>query len=191
MLNNINKLFFPKIVFKKSSEIIQSQNDSKIVNLYNIEWTKKETKVNNGEQELSYEYETLLRKYCYAIPDSYLREIRRASWMAVYEFNINRQMDTSLKDTYLIPTMSYIKEAFKLISKCLFDEDTNYYYVGEDKIIFEYLLLHKFWKNQISNPLLLEFSGVDEMMVLSMSTSISETEKTHLNNLLNYINDYD
>src|ERR1035437_4999537 len=121
MLNNKSKLFFPKIEFDKSVEFSHNSGDTKIVNLYYLDWSHKEKKCNNGESELPFRYEEIIKNLRFAISDIYLDEIRHASWAAISELNTIRKLDNSIKQIYLKPVVAYISTAFTLISDSTFD----------------------------------------------------------------------
>ena len=190
MLNNTNKLFFPKIEFEKSVELNHNSGDNKIINLYRLDWTHKEKKCNNGQTELPFRYEELIKNLRFAISDGYLKEIRRVSWASIEELNILRVVDTSIRKLYLRPTVSYINVAFELLSDSIFDTDTNFYYRGKNKIILPYLLLYKFWKNQrqISNSYIIDFIGIPELLTLSSSEKMDDSQLESINDFLNFIN---
>jgi hypothetical protein len=189
MLNNTNKLFFPKIAFEKSVEISPNNAENKILNLYTLDWTRKERKCSQGLEELSFEYETIIKSLKFAISDAYLREIRRASWSAAYELNVNRSLDSSLKRTYMSPVVSYIEEAFRLLADSSFDEQTNFYYRGKNKIILPHLLLYKFWKKQTQNSMILNFTRTDELLTISMNENLAVEQQTSINKFLNFVNE--
>lgn len=191
MLNNKSKLFFPKIEFEKSVELNHNSGDSKIVNLYYLDWTHKEKKCNNGESELPFRYEEIIKNLRFAISDSYLDEIRRASWASISEFNTIRKLDNSIKQIYLKPTVAYISTAFTLLSDSVFDVETNFYYRGKNKIILTHLLLYKFWKNQRQIPasMILDFAHIPELLTISMNETMTEQQAQSLNEFLSFVNE--
>ena len=188
MLSDTSKLFFPKIVFNNSNEIILNETP-KILNFYNLDWTRKMNKCSNGEQELLPEYESLLSSLRFAISDGYLKEIRRVSRCAVSEWNQLRLLDSSLKHIYLEPAASYVECGLKLLSDCIFDTTTNYYYRGPYKHIIPYLLLYKFWKNQTNKNLMMLFTHTSDLITLSMNENINEESQIKINEFMNYMND--
>ncbi len=191
MLNNKSKLFFPKIEFEKSVELTHNSIGNKIINLYYLDWTHKEKKCNKGESELPFRYEEIIKNLRYAISDSYLDEIRRVSWASIAEFNTIRKLDTSIKQIYLKPTVAYISSAFTLLSDCIFDNETNFYYRGKNKVILTHLLLYKFWKNQrhIPTSMILDFANIPELLTISMDEKITDEQYTTLNEFLSFINE--
>jgi hypothetical protein len=191
MLNNKSKLFFPKIKFEKSVELTHNSGDSKIVNLYSLDWTHKENKCNNGESELSFKYEEIIKNSRFAISDSYLDEIRRVSWCSISEFNTIRNLESSIKQIYLKPTVAYISSAFALLNDSIFDADTNFYYRGKNKIILTHLLLYKFWKNQRQIPasMILDFANIPELLTISMNETMTEPQVRAINEFLSFINE--
>jgi len=190
MLNNKNKLFFPKIVFEKSIELKHNTSEIKIINLYYLDWTNKEKKCNNGNIELPMEYEDVIKQLRYAITDDYLDEIRRVSWLSINEFNVIRKLDSSMKKIYLKPAVAYITTAFTLLGDCAFDLNTNFYYRGAYKVILKNLLLYKFWKNQrqITPSMILEFANIPELLTISMDETLTEEQMMFLNDFLYYVN---
>ena len=187
MLNNKSKLFFPKIIYDKSIQIEPSNSQSKIANLYYLDWTRKELKCNTNSPrpDLPHNLDDKVKNLKFMIDNSYLDEIRRTSWQAIAELNQIRSItDKSMKRIYLKPAASYIETAFKLLADTTFDEDTEYYYRQHDKIIIPYLLLYKFWKGQIAKNLILEFANIPELMV---KTSTDEQRK-YADDFLSYVN---
>ena len=191
MLNNKSKLFFPKIEFEKSVELNHNSGDSKIVNLYYLDWTHKEKKCNNGESELPFRYEEIIKNLRFAISDSYLDEIRRVAWCSISEFNTIRKLDASIKQIYLKPTVAYISSAFTLLSDSMFDTETNFYYRGKNKVIVTHLLLYKFWKNQrqIPTSMILDFAHIPELLTISMNETMTEDQAQSLNEFLSFVNE--
>jgi hypothetical protein len=153
MLNNINKLYFPKLVFNKNITFGNTA-DCKLISLYTLDWNRKEHKCNPSQSddivELGPFYEQTLKNLKFALSDSYIKEIRRTSWKAVEEYNINRNdFHPNIKEYGLLPANSYISVAFKLMSDSIFDEETGFYLRGDiDKMTYHKLLLTKFWINQ-------------------------------------------
>lgn len=188
MLSNTSKLYFPKIVFEKPVSLTPTSAEVKPANLYRLEWTRKENKCNNGMSELSDEYESLLLSLHFAISEGYLKEIRRVSWRAVEEWNATRLIDTSLKHIYLKPVASYIEVAFRLLSDSVYDEETQFYYRGTAKKIIPYVLLYKYWVNQVSNGILFNFSKISELITLSLNSELNDQEAGMINKFLTYIN---
>jgi len=192
MLSNTAKLYFPKMVFEKPTTIQISSNDPltnfKSVNLYKLDWSRKENKCNHSLKELNDEYESLISNLRFVISDNYLVEIRRCSWDAVKEWNIRRQIDTSLKSMYMQPAAAYVETAFRLLVDSLFDEETKFYYRKKDKLIMIYLLLYKFWKNQVSNSLIFNFSKINELLTVSINENITDVEAEEINKFLKHMN---
>lgn len=188
MLNNIQKLFFPKIIFQGSKEINHNNETSKIVNLYKLDWIHKENKCNNGNSELPFKYEEKIKNFIFAIPDPYLKEIRRNSWISIYELNMIRDIDSSLKYIYLKPVISYISTSFNLLSDCIFDMDTEFWYRKDDKIICPYLLLYKFWKNQRQVPksMIMDYVGIPELITMAENDNLNENELDSINEFLSF-----
>lgn len=191
MLNNTNKLFFPKIEFEKSVEINHTSGDNKIVNLYRLDWTHKERKCNNGESELPFEYEDKIKNLRFAISDGYLREIRRTSWASVEELNMMRSVDNSLRHIYLKTTVSYVSVAFRLIADSIFDNETNFYYRQPDKIVTPHLLLYKFWKNQRQMPtsMIMDYTEIPELMTIASNEDLTDEQQKSINEFLSFFNE--
>lgn len=188
MLSNTAKLYFPKLVFDKAVTITHTAtNEIKPINLYRLEWKRKESKCNEGKPELSQEYEELLSSLRFAISDGYIREIRRCSWRAVEEWNTTRLLDQSLRSVYLLPAASYIEVAFRLLSDCAFDESKAFFYRRSEKRILPYLILYKFWKNQTTNALIFTFAQLSELLALEMNDKLLDGEIKEINTFLSYI----
>lgn len=191
MLNNTSKLFFPKIEFEKSTELNPTSGDSKIVNLYYLDWTHKEKKCNNGESELPFRYEERIKGLRFAISDGYLKEIRRTSWASVEELNMMRTVDSSMRYLYLKPAVAFVSVAFRLLADSLFDIETNFYYRKSDKIVLPHLLLYKFWKNQrqVPSSLIMDYTEIPELMTLASNEDLSDEQEIEINEFLAFFNE--
>lgn len=188
MLSNTFKLYFPKLVFEKAVTISNSSStEIKPLNLYTLSWFRKTSKCSNGYNELPEDYEYLLDSLRFAISDGYLKEIRRCSWSAVAEWNSIRLLDSSMKSVYLLSASAYIETAFKLLSDSLYDEETKYFYRKDDKKIIPYILLYKFWKNQTSNSLILNFVKASELITMTLNQKLFEGDLEQINKFLNFI----
>jgi hypothetical protein len=195
MLNNKKKIYFPKIVFIKPVEFtsknseLENKSDKTAHSLYRLDWSKKTNKCNGGQPELHEYFEHILSEMVFAIDDGYLSEIRRAAWLSIYELNQKRDIDPAIKQIYLDPVISYVYESFRLLADCAFDESTQFYYRGDHKEILTYLLLYKFWKNQISKNLILKFCRIDELITKATNTdNIDSSKADQINFFLKYIN---
>jgi hypothetical protein len=190
MLSNIHKLYFPKLIFIKSviSKKINEDDSQKPLNLYTLDWSRKESKCSQGCTELNDFYESLLRAFSFAISDGYLKEIHRVSWVAPSEWNSLRLIDPSLKHIYLKPAAAYIEVGFRLIADSAYDEALELYYRGGFKKVLPYILLYKYWKNQVNDNLLFNFSKISELVTLSMNSELTDEESVEINEFLNYVN---
>jgi hypothetical protein len=154
MLSNTAKLYFPKLVYTKTVTI----ND-KPLSLYRLDWARKELKCAKGFSELSGAEETLAHS-SFAIPDSYIKEIRRLSWASVAEWNEIRLLPDTMRGIYLRPAVEMVHTAFFLLADCKFDEETNFYDRSQPRGYVLLILLRKFWINQVKKELADEFTKV-------------------------------
>lgn len=179
MLSGTSKLYFPKIVYEKTVQPKASTDarSSSPLSLYKLDWTRKENKANKCQSDFSDEFETTIHNFRFAIPDSYLREIRRMSWKAVEEFNTTRLIHDSMKYIYLRPASEYICSSMLLLMDCLYDEEKEYYYRGDDKTSYHILLLYKFWKSQVNKQLLQQFSNIETLQIYTHSTPFEDKLK--------------
>lgn len=186
MLNNKNKLFFPKIEYVKSIQI----NDQKdVINLYKLDWSRKEKKCNNSTKDIIDALDFTVKDLIFALSDGELSEIRRCSWQSIYEYNQHRDLNNIPQSIYLLSTISLIESAFKILAKNIYNEESNEFHKKYDKIIFPYLLLYKFWKNQTNNENLLTFANITELIAISINENLSEFQQDSINILMSFINE--
>ena len=194
MLSNTSKLYFPKIVYDKITSL-NTVNESdalyKPQKLYRLDWSRKQSKCskNQNGEELTHEYEQFIMDARFLISDVHLREIRRVSWKAIEEWNVHRQLDTYLKNIYLKPAAAYVEVAFQLLSDCLYDHDTLSYQKGTDKLLSTYILLYKFWINQVPGDSVLDFCDIESLMAICYDTTgMPDDFAVKVNEFLSYVN---
>ena len=158
MLSNTGKLYFPKFVYEHTATI----ND-KSVSVYRLDWSRKESKCSfSNPQEIAQGSEDLVKLRLFAIPDPYLKEIRRLSWKSIEEWNTIRLLPDNMKGIYLRPAAECIHTAFLLLADCLYDEDSKFFDRSIPRGDIHFALIWKFWKNQVNKILLYQFLSKEE-----------------------------
>lgn len=158
MIGNVNGLYFPKLTYEKN--IILQNNIAKTVSVYSIDWSKKpdyrDIKFANTPTFSSL-YDELLLNNRYAISTTYLKEIRRYSWNALYEFNNTKKMEyqSHIKEYCYNAVYEMIDITFKLISDSLCNDACTYFERNPiKKEMIHLILILKFWHGQISFEML-------------------------------------
>jgi len=174
------RLFFPSLVYQKDFVIKARQQEvdckknikpswTRKVKLYKINWSNVELRkkirhikwnkkywpnveipyINSLPTKLDEE----VLDYVYALDVGYLNEIRRCSEQGLIEWNTPRPFDTIIRDMCLDVPQAYIQVAFRLLSDCIFNEETGYWSKG-DRRESACLMLYKFWCHQTGQGLL-------------------------------------
>ena len=172
MLNNTSKLYFPKFVYEHTATI----ND-KSVSVYRLDWSRKEFKCANTSAgiEVIAGTESIVKLRSFALPDSYLKEIRRLSWKSVGEWNTIRLLPDSMKGVYLRPSAECVNTAFYLLADCLYDGDTKFYDRSIPRNDVYFALIWKFWKNQVNRQLLYQFLNKEDNLENKWISQVEET----------------
>ena len=131
------------------------------------EWNKKCWPDLNVEfvYQFPEKHEKMLKGMQFAIPSNYLREIKRHVWQARSEWSYvgDLHFDTSVRETCLYPSIAHTKTAFYLLTDCSYDESTNYYDRRDERILYQYLMLYRFWQHQTGRGLIDSHSGFDHL----------------------------
>jgi hypothetical protein len=196
---------FPRLVFLKDVSFKGWSDPNKTTKLYKLDWDgfdeviKKRHTEHNAKcwptstipliQKFYIYYEDLLQSLKFALPTSYLNEIRRVTQAAEIEFSINRNFDTNIREMCHKPAISYTQVAFNLLCDCIYDEATNFYYRAENKYLIAPMLMFRFWQHQTGTGMIEKFSDFDELELrllalknvknrcLGMEDEISSLEK--------------
>lgn len=109
-------------------------------------------------------WESKLKGYRYAIPHEYMDAIHESTMKAELEWNQERHFDTNIREMCLKPGISFIEVAFRLLSDCLYSEETNYFLRDPNKwSIGVTLHLIRFWQHQTGSGLVLNHSRFHEV----------------------------
>ena len=175
MLHTSRPLYFPALnrfgetSFKSHSD----QEGYKTTELYTLNWEKLDLlkKAEFSKHALTHdsafpgtlpeEYDGLVKKMIFAIPSSYLKEIRRSSYKALTEWDGDYSFDTVIREMCLQPAIAHVQVAFRLIADCLYDPATNYFSREPIKIIATQALLYKFWAFQTGRGLIREHANFE------------------------------
>ena len=169
MLRLTPTLLFPRFVrtgetnFKSKS----GSSDSKTTMVYQLDWDpidkiredrwykyQAQTSDSKFMGTLPPKYDEWVKGMQFAIPQHYMEEIRRCAHQASIEWATERHFDTMIREICLKPAISYAYVAFRLIADCMYDDQSNYFYRGDDKTIATQAMLYKFWSYQTGRGLL-------------------------------------
>lgn len=92
------------------------------------------------------EYDEWVYGLKFAIPNSYLHEIRRNARRAAEEWSLRRPFDTVIRECCLRPAVSHAYVTFMLVADCIYDEEKQYY--DRQCKPARHILPYKFWVYQ-------------------------------------------
>lgn len=186
---------FPHLVFL--DEISLKSESDKTLKLYKLDWDEFDSAILKRHidwnakcwpssnipiiQKFDEYYEGILQSLRFAIPFSYLNEIRRVTQSAMVEWNTNRPFDTCVREMCLEPAISYIETAFKLLCDCAYDVETKYYYRADNKYILAPMLLYRFWQHQTGSGRITDHAGFESLksrLAWALEISNSSTSQT-------------
>jgi hypothetical protein len=193
---HLGSLLFPSLV-RCGETTFKSWSDGKsATTLYRLDWSRADSareaswvkwvgdrpSTSNTTTYLCKYHGTLPKKYddwvksmLFAIPQNYFDEIRRTARMGLIEWSTGRPFDTMIRDICLQPAIGYIFTSFRLLADCLYDEKTNYFYRGPDKVIAPQALLYKFWSGQTGGGLVRDHAHFNR--IESMQCDCRENEE--------------
>ncbi len=191
--NTSKSLLFPKLRFETSINI-KGNGWDKDTTVYKLDWKwtdeQKEKSFNNWKttyhkdkniwyvRTLPEKYDNLINNFRFVLDGKYLREINRTSHNAFFEWNLQRSFDTSIREMCLEPAISYTQVAFRLLSDCLYNAETNYYERDYAiRTIAPHLLLYKFWAHQTGRGIIRDHS-----LFSKLDWYISEKNPNYNNN---------
>ena len=156
----IKTLIFPRLSYLKDIKF-DGDSGNKKSSLFQLDWSwhdeclrlKYFTDKDRVPPQLPQEYEDLVCGLIYAVPPNYKREINRLCNLAINEFSIDRPFDTSIREMLTDVADQAIVCAFKLLSDCVYDRDTNYFYHKPDKFLIWRILVYRFWVHQTGRGL--------------------------------------
>jgi len=191
MLRVVSPLYFPKLI-RIGEVTFKAWSDSpKSTNIYKLDWSeaerikkeKFEKWANNHAgtsdslkkyqyfPELPQEYDEWLKDFTIALPANYYKTIREFSRRGLEVWSSEYSFDTMIRELCLKPAQAYIEVAFKLIADCLYDAGKNYFYRGDDKILFAHAALYKFWNGQTGRGLLERNADFDRLKSFTKITA--------------------
>lgn len=194
MLGILSPLYFPKLVRIGEANFKAWSDSSKMTNLYTLDWSRaeklKEEHFNDWVKkhadtdakysgDLPKEYDEWLKNFTFAIPEHYRARIGDFSRRSLETWTDKYPFDTSIREMCLKPAISYVEAAFKLIADCPYDEETNYFYRGDDKIIVAYAALYKFWCFQTGRGCIEDHADFQRLRFLSTLATL-EPSKTKI-----------
>ena len=108
-------------------------------------------------------YDDWVKDMIFAVPQNYYDEIHRTARQGLIEWSTERHFDTMIREVCLEPAIGYIFTAFRLLADCIYDEKTNFFFRGPDKIIAPQALLYKFWSGQTGGGLVQKHADFDRI----------------------------
>ncbi len=182
MLSVTNSLYFPKLSYLEQVHFgswSDSENKNSTCSLYYLDWSLKDQKCEDAHLKWLCQYhpdkhcpfypslpediDMWIKNMKFAIPLNYMEEIRRNAKRGLYEWDIYREFDTSVREFCLNPAISHIYVAFYLIADCAYDPKENYFYRGDDKVLIPHALAYKFWAHQTGIGCLAEHADIDSL----------------------------
>jgi len=162
MLSLSQPFYFPKFIHAGEANFKAWSDRFKKTRLYKLDWSQaenyKEDKYYKWAKErdikakytgeLPVKYDEWLKNITFAIPEHYMYRIKDFSQKANFGWCDKYPYDTSIRELCLKPAISYVEVAFKLIADCPYNEETNYFYRGDDRILIAHAALYKFWSFQ-------------------------------------------
>lgn len=135
-------------------------------------------------------YNTLVKSLTYNIPDNYRKEINHQCMLFISERMRERPFDTVIRDMCASVSRAAINCAFKLLTDCIIDKNTNGWFryerlpneVNVNKWMIQSLLIYKFWRGMAGNGLVYEFAEMDK---LEKHANIISPSKSCLNTIDN------
>jgi hypothetical protein len=198
-------LQFPSLVHVGETQFSAWQEKGKSTTLYRLDWSRLDSEreqhwlkshaknqIQTSDQtfvlaeypgSLPEPYDTWVKNMIFSVPRSYVDEIHRVCRMASIEWATERHFDTMIRDICLEPAIAYTYVGFRLLSDCLYDSKTAFFYRGNDKTFAPQALLYKFWSGQTGRGLLRsharfeKISGRLEADVSKFISVIDEHEK--------------
>jgi len=166
MLALSNSLHFPSLKYEGDTTFKSWGSGGRTI-LFSIDWEKFDGKLmtdyHSFVSALPDKWDTWLKNFQFAIPDSYLNEIHRCSRLGLFEWSRQLSFDTSIREMCMKTGDAFIKVAFNLIADCAYDPDTNYFYRGNDKYLLPNVMLYKFWGHQTGRGLLWDKAELDKL----------------------------
>ena len=178
MLQFSKYLLFPSLKFQKT---VSFKNHDEQIRVYTIDWATIDRIKEERWAELincfppPYPFpdtlpaslKNIINDQLYAIPGSFLKEIRLCSLKAAEEIGTGdlAAFRPNPLPPPMIPAVSFILNAFNILADCVYDSDTNYFSRSNIKYILANILAYKFWAFQISPTNLERYSGLRDLSI--------------------------
>jgi len=185
MIGNRSTLQFPHLIFVKEYDKSESGRYRAI---YKLDWTHIENRFRQSyekrvQQRLSQEVVDPIPTFKNALPDKYMemtdnlrflldtrykKEINRASRLSMEEWSNAGGFDTMVNDWCVVPATKFVWLAFKLLSDCPFDPNTNKFDRRHERNIASNIMLYRFWFHQTGRGLIwyrAEINKLNDMLL--------------------------
>lgn len=184
MLRLHNSLMFPSLVRKGEAKFKSHSDSEKTTTVYTLDWSymdearaKKWVKwrerwndirtVDEFHGSLPPKYDEWVKSLQFALPMSYLEQIRKNTRDAVVGWGTEYHFDTMIRETCLKPAIANTLVAFKLLSDCVYDPETSYFSRNDNRIYATQAMLYKFWVGQTGRGLIkdhADFGRLDHLL---------------------------
>jgi len=182
MLSRDHRLYFPRLErigdFKMVRRVDGGQKNT-TEDGYRLDWSKQEATIRkkyedwrfeyHPEKDIPYvpqlpvEYDEWVKNLLFAIPISYLREIKRMTRLGLEEWDHYRPFDTMIRELCLEPATTMIRCAFILIGDCVYDPQAEYYSRSSKKQLASYIMAYKFWSHQTGRGVIRYNADLDNL----------------------------
>jgi hypothetical protein len=169
MLYRPHNLIFPKLHFQKETKF-KSWGEDGTTRIYELDWDEL--------RKLPEPYDAWVKRFTFALPHHYYEEITRSSVMANIEWGHPKPFDTAVRPR--MATVGFIYDAFMLLADCLYDQNKDYFYRGNDKGLVKHAMLHKFWYSNTGRGVVDEFARAHKIRdIVSVKNATSPAIKIY------------
>jgi hypothetical protein len=134
--------------------------------LYKLYWERPDstfrTRFGKDIKILPDPYLNFCDNFYFLIKPNYMQEIRRNAKKALEEWDYG-QINPAIIDKNIKIVTSYVDTAFRTLTDCLYDKDTQTFNRSSIKTIATEIMLSRFWVGQTTIKNSQKFSGIDEM----------------------------
>jgi len=168
MLFSYSNLKFPKLIRLRDTKF-ESWGKDGTTQIYKLEWPEG--------HYLPEPYDTWFDKLVYAIPYKYMVGIRQYANLARYVSNIDKPFDSAVLDNDT--EKGCIRDIASLLKDCVFDQNTEYFYRGDDRCLVQHAFMYKFWSAQVGYGMIQRFAHIPELIELYSHTYDDEGGVRH------------
>lgn len=118
---------------------------------------------NTSPPTLPAKYDDKVKELTFTLPHDYRIEVEHFTRLFLSEHTRNRGFDTCVRDRCHSTAVSAIGNAFYLLSDCLYNQETEGWYRGPFKRVYQYLIAYKFWSGFTGRGMCWEHSGLDKL----------------------------